>query len=177
MTLPTFAKGQKLKAADLQALVTAVRANRILPGTGIRVTGSPNGTTISANIPRAAGTTTSFCELAIAAFKDGETWKISVGWGRVAGMQPAELSPGGTPVYSFTASGSGYIYGFADWDWDSLQWTEAHIGNGSEVPANTETRAHALIGSWGTDASGNVIARGVCGAVGLSPCQLAEPSA
>lgn len=55
MTIPTFKKGDKLRAADLQILADAVRANRILPGTGIRVTGSPNGTTVAANIPRAVG--------------------------------------------------------------------------------------------------------------------------
>ncbi|MFZ4778238.1 MAG: hypothetical protein ACOYM3_22935 [Terrimicrobiaceae bacterium] len=55
MTIPTFKKGEKLRAADLQILADAVRANRILPGAGIRVTGSPNGTTVAANIPRAVG--------------------------------------------------------------------------------------------------------------------------
>ncbi len=52
MTIPTFRKGQKLQAADLQALADAVRANRVLPGAGIRITGSPNGTTVAASIPR-----------------------------------------------------------------------------------------------------------------------------
>lgn len=47
MNLPTFQRKQKLRAADLQTLSDAVRANRILPGFGIRITGSPNGTTIS----------------------------------------------------------------------------------------------------------------------------------
>ena len=54
MTIPSFRKGEKLKAADLQTLADAVRANRVLPGVGIRVTGSPNGTTVAANIPRSA---------------------------------------------------------------------------------------------------------------------------
>jgi hypothetical protein len=52
MTIPTFKKGKKLLAADLQTLADAVRANRILPGAGIRITGSPNGTTVAASIPR-----------------------------------------------------------------------------------------------------------------------------
>ena len=52
MTIPSFKKGGKLLAADLQSLADAVRANRILPGAGIRITGSPNGTTVAANIPK-----------------------------------------------------------------------------------------------------------------------------
>ena len=54
MTIPSFKKGDKLWAADLQSLADAVRANRVLPGAGIRITGSPNGTTVAANIPRGA---------------------------------------------------------------------------------------------------------------------------
>jgi len=54
MTIPTFKKGDKLWAADLQTLADAVRANRVLPGAGIRITGGPNGTTVAANIPRGA---------------------------------------------------------------------------------------------------------------------------
>jgi len=54
MTIPSFKKGDKLWAADLQSLADAVRANRVLPGAGIRITGSPNGTTVAANIPRAS---------------------------------------------------------------------------------------------------------------------------
>lgn len=47
MQLPSFRRKQKLKAADLQTLADAIRANRILPGVGIRITGSPNGTTVA----------------------------------------------------------------------------------------------------------------------------------
>jgi len=50
VTIPSFRKGEKLKAADLQALADAVRANRVLPGAGIRITGSPNGVTVAATI-------------------------------------------------------------------------------------------------------------------------------
>jgi len=52
VTIPSFRKGEKLKAADLQSLADAVRANRVLPGAGIRVTGSPNGTTVAATIKK-----------------------------------------------------------------------------------------------------------------------------
>ena len=48
MTIPRFKKGDKLWAADLQSLADAVRANRVLPGAGIRITGGPNGTTVAA---------------------------------------------------------------------------------------------------------------------------------
>jgi len=53
MTIPSFRKGQILSASNLQELADAVRANRILPGVGVRITGSPNGTTVSADYPRA----------------------------------------------------------------------------------------------------------------------------
>jgi len=49
--LPSFKKGQKLSALDLQTLTDAVRANRLLPGNGIRIAQSPNGTTIAAVPP------------------------------------------------------------------------------------------------------------------------------
>ncbi len=52
MTIPSFKKGSKLWAADLQSLADAVRANRVLPGAGIRITGGLNGTTVAADIPR-----------------------------------------------------------------------------------------------------------------------------
>ncbi len=54
MQIPSFKKGDKLWAADLQSLADAVRANRVLPGVGIRITGSASGTTVAANVPRAS---------------------------------------------------------------------------------------------------------------------------
>jgi len=45
--LPNFRRGDQIRASDLQSLSDGIRANRVLPGAGIRVTQTPNGTTIA----------------------------------------------------------------------------------------------------------------------------------
>ena len=54
MDIPTFRRGDKLMATDMQSLADNARANRILPGAGIRVRQSPNGVTISV-VPKRGG--------------------------------------------------------------------------------------------------------------------------
>ena len=58
MNIPEFRRGEKLRGEDLQALSDAIRANRVLPGAGIRITGSPYGTTVALSVPPAGPSST-----------------------------------------------------------------------------------------------------------------------
>lgn len=55
MTIPRYQKGAPLKAADLNLLSDAVARCRVLPGVGIKLTETVNGTVISLKPTRSGG--------------------------------------------------------------------------------------------------------------------------
>lgn len=55
MVIPTFQKGAQLAAADLNLAMDAVRRARVLPGVGIKLTETVNGTVVSLKPQRLAG--------------------------------------------------------------------------------------------------------------------------
>lgn len=54
MIIPTFQKGARLAAADLNLAMDAVRRARVLPGVGIKLTETVNGTVVSVKPQRIA---------------------------------------------------------------------------------------------------------------------------
>jgi len=55
MVIPTFQKGAPLAAADLNLAMDSVRRARVLPGVGIKLTETVNGTVVSLKPQRLAG--------------------------------------------------------------------------------------------------------------------------
>jgi len=55
MIIPTFQRGSSLSAADLNLAMDAVRRARVLPGVGIKLTETVNGTVVSLKPQRLAG--------------------------------------------------------------------------------------------------------------------------
>ena len=177
--LPTFAKGQKLKAADLQALVTAIRANRILPGTGIRVTGSPNGTTISANIPRASqsggGKPQPFELLVASTGGESPEPRIRIMPSTLAGGSSTNLgfSEGDDPQY-LLAPAEGHIVGGITID-SSGEITSRWLEIKSDMPENTSDTFYVEIGTVGHASVGDtaswVVSNSCYGPISVTVCR------
>lgn len=55
MVIPTFQKGAQLAASDLNLAMDSVRRARVLPGVGIKLTETVNGTVVSLKPQRLAG--------------------------------------------------------------------------------------------------------------------------
>ena len=108
MFLPTFQKRAPLSAADLNFLVDYVKRARVLPGTGIKLTETINGTVISTKPNRSsggAGSTTERQPWDIinlrgegAPDEDGKfsSYKAEVWPGTAAGIVPSNLFAAGT---------------------------------------------------------------------------------
>lgn len=102
MQYPTFQKKSPLSAADLNSLVDVLKRARVLPGVGIKLTETLNGTVISLKPTRGAGggTTTERRPWDIINLRgDGEpdeegkfsSYKAEVWPGTAAGLMPSNL--------------------------------------------------------------------------------------
>jgi len=103
---PTFQKKSPLTASDLNTLVDTIKRARVLPGVGIKLTETLNGTVISLKPTRGAGggTTTERQPWDIINLRgDGEpdeegkfsSYKAEVWPGTVAGLMPSNLFASG----------------------------------------------------------------------------------
>ena len=149
MTIPSFRKGEKLKAADLQTLADAVRANRVLPGAGIRITGSPNGTTVAV-VGGGAGApgTTAHPFKVIVAKNDAQGVRVQVLFGTVNGIEPTiggqwlhnvQPAPPMLPV-----DDGSQVFLKANLD-ASRNVASAEVAAASEVPENSDALSHILL--------------------------------
>jgi hypothetical protein len=117
MQFPTFQKKSPLTAADLNSMVDTLKRARVLPGVGIKLTETLNGTVISLKPVRAGGggsTTTDHYPWEIVNLvgvgepnQQGEysSYEFSVWPGVVNGIMPPNLFDGGE-LAKFTASSS-----------------------------------------------------------------------
>jgi len=180
VTIPSFRKGEKLKAADLQTLADAVRANRVLPGAGIRITGSPNGTTVAVAPGGMAGAS----GLSIHPFKvvvaknDGQGVRVQAIFGTVNSIEPTiggqwlhNVRP--TPPTLPVDDGS-QVYLKANLD-ASRNVASAEVAAASEVPQNSEALSHILLARViVADEGGNrsvTIAQNVASSLGFRTCK------
>jgi len=179
VTIPSFRKGEKLKAADLQTLADAVRANRVLPGAGIRITGSPNGTTVAV-VGGGAGApgTTAHPFKVIVAKNDAQGVRVQVLFGTVNGIEPTiggqwlhNVRP--TPPTLLANDGS-QVYLKANLD-ASRNVASAEVAAASELPQNSETLSHILLARISiAEDSGNrtiTIAQNVASSLGFRTCK------
>jgi hypothetical protein len=108
MEYPNFQKRSALSAADLNSTISALKRNRILPGVGIKLTETLNGTVVSLKPGRfggsGTGTGTERRPWDIINLRgDGEpdsngkfsNYKAEVWPGTVAGLMPSNLFSGG----------------------------------------------------------------------------------
>jgi len=152
MTIPSFRKGDKLRAADLQLLADAVRANRVLPGTGIRITGSPNGTTVAVVVGRSAPPGSSSIQpfQLMVASTEGEnpTPCIRVAASTLAGGSSADLgfSEGDDPPYLLTPS-KGVLVGGITIDGTTGDVTSRWLNIESTMPEDDGTTFYVEIGT------------------------------
>ena len=179
MTIPSFRKGEKLKAADLQTLADAVRANRVLPGAGIRITGSPNGTTVAV-MGGGAGAqgTTAHPFKVIVAKNDAQGVRVQVLFGTVNGIEPTiggqwlhNVRP--TPP-TLPANDGSQVFLKANLD-ASRNVASAEVASASELPQNSETLSHILLARISiAEDSGNrtiTIAQNVASSLGFRTCK------
>lgn len=108
MILPRFQKGRPLAAADLNLLVEALNRNRILPGVGVKLVETLNGTTVSVKPTHGGGGSASTTERRpwdiINLRGEGEpdengkfsTYKAEVWPGTAAGLMPSNVFAEGT---------------------------------------------------------------------------------
>jgi hypothetical protein len=180
MTIPSFKKGGKLWAADLQSLADAVRANRVLPGVGIRITGSPNGTTVAVAPGGGAGASgMSFHPFKVVVSKnDGQSVRVQVIFGTVNGIEPTiggqwlhNVRP--TPPTLPVDDGS-QVFLKANLD-ASRNVASAEVAAASEVPQNSEALSHVLLARViVADEGGNrsvTIAQNVASSLGFRTCK------
>lgn len=158
-----FKRGDKLRAADLQSLADAVRANRVLPGAGIRITGSPNGTTVAVAGAPGKGLILQQC-------KPFELRVLEVDGDKMIRLYPSTLA-GATAIdlgfkdddnaspYYFPPETS-QVFGKITIDETNGEITERSIVAASAMPANTSS---VFCVSIGYIASGTDTAAPSCG--------------
>ena len=183
MTIPSFKKGDKLKAADLQTLADAVRANRVLPGAGIRITGSPNGTTLAVVPGGVAGSP----GISVHPFKvvvaknDGQGVRVQILFGTVNGI---EATIGGQWLHNvrptpptLSVNDGDQVFLKANLD-ASRNVASAEVAAAQEVPQNSDTLSHILLALISiTDDSGNrsvTIVENVASSLGFRTCKNPE---
>jgi len=179
MTIPSFKKGGKLWAADLQSLADAVRANRVLPGAGIRITGSPNGTTVAVapgGVAGVSGTSVHPFKVVVAK-NDAQGVRVQVLFGTVNGIEPTiggqwlhNVRP--TPPTLPVDDGS-QVFLKANLD-ASRNVTSAEVAAASEVPQNSETISHILLARISISTEGGsvvTIAQNVASSLGFRTCK------
>ena len=109
MQLPTFQKKSPLRASDLNNLVDSLRRTRILPGVGIKLTETINGTVVSLKPSRSFGGGSSteprpwdIINLRGVGQPDAQgkfsTYKAEIWPGTVAGILPDNIFSGSEPA-------------------------------------------------------------------------------
>jgi hypothetical protein len=131
MLYPTFQKKSPLSAADLNTAMDALKRNRILPGVGIKLTETLNGTVVSLKPTRGAGgggSTERRPWDIINLRGEGEpdedgkfsNYKAEVWPGTVAGLMPSNLFSGGK-LASFTVGA------------DLMKWKAKCLTDGKQI--------------------------------------------
>ena len=90
LDLPFFRTGAKfreeLTAERLNKMVAAIRSLEIQPGTNVRVSRTPGGTTLKATIPKQRGGTAAACPFDVTLQLDGGNYKVAVRPGTLNGL-------------------------------------------------------------------------------------------
>jgi hypothetical protein len=130
MLYPTFQKKSQLSAADLNLAMDAIKRGRILPGVGIKLTETLNGTVVSLKPTRGgSGTPTERRPWDIINLagegepdEDGKfsNYKAEVWPGTVAGLMPSNLFSGGK-LATFTVEA------------DLMKWKAKCLTDGKQI--------------------------------------------
>ena len=131
MLYPTFQKKSQLSAADLNLAMDAIKRGRILPGVGIKLTETLNGTVVSLKPGRFGGSGTpterrpwDIINLAGEGEPDEDgkfsNYKAEVWPGTVAGLMPSNLFSGGK-LATFTVEA------------DLMKWKAKCLTDGKQI--------------------------------------------
>jgi hypothetical protein len=166
MRIPTVPRpGDTITAAWAEAVCRCLQALRIISIVGGRVTYGPGGTTLVVH----PGEASSVAADTVHAFKlipyyntGTETNQIRVIYGTVQGTEPDGMVPGDEPPYTFTPTGTGYVWVAVtvDTEPDTPEITATEIDYGASIPADTDTKFHFQLGSWSVDAETDAISLG-----------------
>jgi hypothetical protein len=139
MIVPTFQKGAQLSAADLNLAMDAVRRARVLPGVGVKLTETLNGTVVSLKSQRASSggpdsiEPWDIIELAGVGTPNSQgefaNFKARVSPGLLCGILPSNWDA------EFTFSGTGLVYAVAKIQTDGTAINALEIAITSTAPA------------------------------------------
>jgi hypothetical protein len=127
MVIPTFQKGAQLAAADLNLAMDSVRRARVLPGVGIKLTETVNGTVVSLKPQRLAGGGNSVGPWDVNIIGTG---KAKVAPGLLCGILPSNWDA------EFSFSGTGLVYAVAKIKTDGTAINSVEINISTTAPAN-----------------------------------------
>ena len=140
---------RELSADRLNSILAEIRRNKPLPGRGITVRQTGQGTAIdfAASIPRS--TTTHPFQLLAASGQDPNAAYVRVVYGTVNGERPDGMSVGDDPPYILELTNpSGVIFLGATLDDETFEINSLWIDQDSEIPEETELEIYLEIGSY-----------------------------
>lgn len=140
MLYPTFQKRAPLSASDLNVAMDAIKRARVLPGVGIKLTETLNGTVVSLKPPRAAGGSSvesgpwDIINLAGEGEPDEDgkfsNYKAKVWPGLLCGILPSNWDA------EFSFSGTGLVYAVAKIQTDGTAINSVEIKISGTAPTN-----------------------------------------
>jgi hypothetical protein len=101
---------------------------------------------------------------------DESAKKIRVVYGTIAGESPTGFADGDDPHYVLTVTGSGVVYGGISIDSEGAI-TARWVDRAAELPEDTDTDFHVVIGTFSIDSEILSIAQGRYGPIDVQICR------